>query len=760
MPSKRNFELRRQVGQLLIMGFDGTEMSSRLRVMLDKLSPAGIILFKRNIEHAEQTHELLRQARKTTKAPMFLCVDMEGGTVDRLRDAVAPAPAVAEVAASGSKALFRKHGRIIGDEVRALGFNTDFAPVFDLRLPESQDVLTTRTVSADPRTTSQYAREFLRGLRDSDVVGCGKHFPGLGSARLDSHAGLPVIEKPWKQLWKEDLRPYRALCDRLPFVMVAHAAYPQVTGDDTPASLSKEWMKRILRKRIGYRGLIVTDDLDMGGVLASASIEDAAVETLRAGADMFLVCQKEESVRRAFEAVVKRAEEDKKFARLVEKKSRRVLDMKAKLEAAASGISRRSHAEDHRALDAQNLELQRGSAGTLNRRKRGGDSAMIVAGVMSGTSADGVDVALVRVLGRGFRSRVELLAHYQFPYPAEVRRAVLAAMNAVRASVPDLSRLNFRLGDLYADAVRAAQRRARLECELVGCHGQTIFHQGTAKPFLGRPIACTWQTGEAAVIAQKVGVPVVSDFRPADMAAGGKGAPLVLFLDYVLYRHRRYGRIVQNLGGIGNLTAIPPRATPEQVIAFDTGPGNMVIDAVVEHLLQKPFDRNGRLAARGEPIERVLREVMRNPFFRQKPPKTAGREQFGREFVREFLRLCRRADDNDIIATATALTAKSIGVAVRRFVLPLLHAETTRFREFVVSGGGTKNLTLMQMVREELAPLKLRVRTTDEFGLPSEAKEAAAFALLAYQTWRRLPSNVPSATGAERPAILGKVSYA
>lgn len=387
---------------------------------------------------------------------------------------------------------------------------------------------------------------------------------------------------------------------------------------------------------------------------------------------------------------------------------------------------------------------------------------MIVAGVMSGTSADGIDVALVRILGRGFRSRLELLAHYQFPYPSEVRRAVLSAMNARSTSVADLSQLNFLLGSLYADAIRAAQRRARVECELVGCHGQTLYHQGMAKPYLGRRIACTWQTGEAAAIAAKVGVPVVSDFRPADMAVGGKGAPLVPFLDYVLYRHRRFGRIVQNLGGIGNLTAIPPRATPEQVVAFDTGPGNMVIDAVTEHLFDKLYDRNGRLAARGEPIERVLRESLRHPFFRQKPPKTAGREQFGREFVREFLRLCRRADKNDIVATATALTARSIGIAVRRFVLPLVESEEvkpTRFREFVASGGGTKNATLMRMIREELAPLKIRVRTSDDFGLPSEAKEATAFALLAYQTWRRLPSNVPSATGAERPAILGKVSY-
>ena len=379
---------------------------------------------------------------------------------------------------------------------------------------------------------------------------------------------------------------------------------------------------------------------------------------------------------------------------------------------------------------------------------------------MSGTSADGIDVALVRIEGRGFRSRLKLLAHSHTAYPQQVRRAILAAMNASAASVADLSRLNFLLGDLYADAVLKAQRDAHLQCELVGCHGQTLYHQGSAEMFLGRRVACTWQTGEAAIIAAKVGVPVVSDFRPADMAAGGKGAPLVPFLDYILYRHTRFGRIVQNLGGIANLTALPAQARPEQVIAFDTGPGNMVIDAVTEQLFSQPYDRNGRLAARGKPIENVLQQLLRHPFFRRKPPKTAGREQFGREFVRDFLRLSGRADHHDIVATATALTAKSIAAAVRRFVIPLPSSDTNaRVREFVVSGGGTKNATLMRMIGDELAPLGLHVRTSDEFGLPSEAKEAAAFALLAYETWHRRPSNIPSATGAKRSAILGKISY-
>ena len=338
MPSNRSRELRRQVGQLLIMGFDGTAMSQRLLLMLQTFQPGGIILFKRNLENAEQAHALLRDAQNASAAPMFLCVDMEGGTVDRLRDVIAPMPSVAEVAAAGSRKLFRRHGRIIGEEVRALGFNTDFAPVFDLQLEPSRNVLTTRTVSLKPKQTIAYAREFLRGLRDCDVLGCGKHFPGLGEANLDSHSELPVIDKPWKRLWKEDMLPYRELRRDVPFVMVAHAAYPQVTGDKTPASLSKKWMSGILRKKIGYRGLIITDDLDMGGALASASIEEAAVETLRAGADMFLVCQKEESVRRAFEAVLKRARDNKKFAALISEKSKRVFAAKRKSKAVRASM--------------------------------------------------------------------------------------------------------------------------------------------------------------------------------------------------------------------------------------------------------------------------------------------------------------------------------------------------------------------------------------------------------------------------------------
>ena len=379
---------------------------------------------------------------------------------------------------------------------------------------------------------------------------------------------------------------------------------------------------------------------------------------------------------------------------------------------------------------------------------------MIVAGVMSGTSADGIDVALVRLTGEGASLKYELLLHQHTPYSKVVRAAVLGATNAQRISVAELSRLNFLLGELYAEAVQRTQKAAAIQLDLIGCHGQTIYHQAEPSTYLGRKISCTWQTGEAALIAQRMGVPVVSDFRPADMAAGGKGAPLVPFLDYALFRDHRAGRIVQNLGGIGNLTAIPAGARPEDVLAFDTGPANMVIDQLMQMRLWKSYDRNGAVAARGKVLKAVLEESLRLPFFRKQPPKTAGREEFGREFAKQFLRRCGRAATPDVIATATALTPESIARAISRFVLP-----RGQFSEYIVSGGGTHNKTLMRMLRERLELFGLEAKTTDDFGLPSQAKEAVAFAVLAYETWHRRPGNIPSATGAKHAAILGKVQY-
>jgi anhydro-N-acetylmuramic acid kinase len=380
---------------------------------------------------------------------------------------------------------------------------------------------------------------------------------------------------------------------------------------------------------------------------------------------------------------------------------------------------------------------------------------LIVAGVMSGTSADGIDVALVQITGRGFDLRLKLLGHTHTAYTTQVRAAILAAMNAQKISVAELSRLNFLLGELYAEAIRKAQKTAGVaRLDLVGCHGQTIYHQGEPARYLGRSIATTWQTGEGSVIAARVGVPVVSDFRPADMAVGGKGAPLVPFLDYTLFRHARRGRIVQNIGGIANLSAIPAGAKPEAVMAFDTGPGNMLVDQLVQKLFGKAYDRNGVIAARGQVLEPVIEQMLRSPYFQQKPPKTAGREEYGRQYAQAFFKTCGKAAKPDVIATATALTARSIAQAVRKFVLPC-----GKFHDYIVSGGGTQNKTLMRMLNSEMNSLGLKVKQTDNFGIPSQAKEAVAFAVLAYQTWHRQPGNIPSATGATRAVLLGKLSY-
>jgi anhydro-N-acetylmuramic acid kinase len=390
---------------------------------------------------------------------------------------------------------------------------------------------------------------------------------------------------------------------------------------------------------------------------------------------------------------------------------------------------------------------------------------VIVAGVMSGTSADGIDVAFVRLSEGQSHSRLKLLGHVSVRYPTDVRKFVLASMNAPRASVADLARLNFLLGDLYADAVLSAQKKLHIKADLVGCHGQTIYHQGQPASFLGKQLAVTWQIGEAAGIAARVGVPVVSDFRPADMAIGGKGAPLVPYLDYFLYSHPKVGRIALNIGGIANLTALPAKPLLRSVFAFDTGPGNMVIDALAEQLFGQPYDRDGKIAASGRVLGSVITSCLRGSFFRQKPPKTAGREEFGREFAHKFMQACGLRDQpniakehpiekQDAIATATLLTVRSIGVALRSFVLP-----RAKFSELIVSGGGAKNPTLVAWLANEAHGLGLRLRSSDEFGIPSDAKEAVAFAVLAFETWNRRPSNVPSATGAKKPAVLGKISY-
>jgi beta-N-acetylhexosaminidase len=320
----------RDIGQLFIVGFDGTKITPKLTSLLTRLQPAGVILFARNLKSSEQTHRLLNDCQKCVSMPLLACVDLEGGTVDRLRDVLGPAPSAADVFATGDRKLFRKHGQLIGENCRALGFNVDFAPVVDLAFEASRSVMKSRSVSDNPRETAAYAREFLAGLRSAGVLGCGKHFPGLGAGTLDSHQALPVIERSLRELWREDLVPYRLLRKQMPMVMISHAAYTVVTGDRVPASLSQLWITQILRKRIGYQNMIVSDDLEMGGVLSAAPVGKAAVEFIRAGGDLCLICHREDRILEAYDELSKEAAQDSKFAKRVAESVRRVLAFKKK----------------------------------------------------------------------------------------------------------------------------------------------------------------------------------------------------------------------------------------------------------------------------------------------------------------------------------------------------------------------------------------------------------------------------------------------
>jgi anhydro-N-acetylmuramic acid kinase len=385
--------------------------------------------------------------------------------------------------------------------------------------------------------------------------------------------------------------------------------------------------------------------------------------------------------------------------------------------------------------------------------------AMTVAGVMSGTSADGIDVAIARIAPAKLKPQLTLLAHEAFPFPAALRRAVLAAMDAKTTSTAELARLNWRLGLAYAEAVKESSRKHKMKLDLVGCHGQTLYHQPRSEPYAGQKFACTWQAGEAQAIAAALGVPVVSNFRPADMLAGGQGAPLVPLLDYVLFADAKRGRVLQNIGGIANLTAIPAGHGPDKLIAFDTGPGNMVIDWLAQKLFGKAFDHDGALAAKGSVLGPVLSATLRHRYFSLTPPKTAGREQFGRAYAAEFLATCRRHSNSkhDALATATALTAETIARSYARFVRAKMKRQEV---DFIVSGGGARNKSLVAMLAARFDPMGCTVTTSEKFGIPAEAKEAAAFALLAWQSWNRLPGNVTAATGAKRAVVLGQISYA
>jgi len=378
---------------------------------------------------------------------------------------------------------------------------------------------------------------------------------------------------------------------------------------------------------------------------------------------------------------------------------------------------------------------------------------MRIAGIMSGTSLDGIDVAVIDITGSGFRAKINVLASHSVPYPKKVREALLSVSNT-SSQTGDISRLNFLLGELYAEALEETVERAGIpmnSIKLIGCHGQTIFHEGQAAQYLGKKVASTMQIGESSVISERTGINVISNFREGDMAAGGKGAPLVPYLDYMLLRHRGRGRIAVNIGGIANLSAIPPNTNSDRLIAFDTGPGNMVIDQLVARITlgRQTFDRDGGFASRGQVDPKLLAKLLRDKYYRAKPPKTAGREQFGAEFVTKLLDT--ELSTEDLIATATALTAESIALGIRNFVLPEMRVD-----EIFVSGGGTHNPTLMAMLSKAMEPIP--VRMSSEVGLDVDAKEAVAFAVMAYETAHLRPSNVPKATGAKRPVVLGKLT--
>lgn len=385
---------------------------------------------------------------------------------------------------------------------------------------------------------------------------------------------------------------------------------------------------------------------------------------------------------------------------------------------------------------------------------------MLVLGMMSGTSADGIDVALARISGAPSNLSAKLLGHSSVKFPEALRNEILRVAEQQPISAGELSQLNFRLGKLFADAALAACRKFRVwpkRISLIGSHGQTIFHQGKPVKFLGQPTASTLQIGEPSVIAARTGVNTIGDFRPADIALGGQGAPLVPYADYLLYRHAKLGRVSLNLGGIANITVLPRAAKPQQVFAFDTGPANMLIDSLVSHFThgRLRFDKNAELAAQGRSNPALLNDLLRDPYLKIAPPKSTGREYYGHAYVKKILALGQRhsAKPNDLICAATIFTALSVVDALNRFVL-----RKAKIDQLIVSGGGARNPVVFAQLAAALPGIE--VLPSSRLGIPEDAKEAFAFALLAYETFHQRPSNLPSATGARGPAVLGKIAYA
>ncbi len=388
--------------------------------------------------------------------------------------------------------------------------------------------------------------------------------------------------------------------------------------------------------------------------------------------------------------------------------------------------------------------------------ERSARESRLVVGLISGTSMDGIDAALVRISAAATQPRVRLLAFDALPYSKLVRQTILRIATGEPTTAGEISQLNFLLGELFAEAALRVCKKAGVSpsrLAAIGSHGQTIYHQGEPTREGGRSITSTLQIAEPSVIAERTGAPVVADFRTADMAAGGQGAPLVPMVDYLLLRLARTGTVALNIGGIANFTVIPASAKQEQVFGFDTGPGNMIIDGLVRCFTKgrKGYDGGGRWAARGRVVEPLLDRLLRLPFFAQQPPKSAGREQFGQNLLQQFFLKRRNARQADLLRTATELTARTIADALERFVLGRIAVH-----RLIISGGGAHNRLLVARLGELLP--RLHVHLSDECGLDVDAKEAIAFALLADRTMHGLPGNLPSVTGARRPVVLGKIS--
>lgn len=394
----------------------------------------------------------------------------------------------------------------------------------------------------------------------------------------------------------------------------------------------------------------------------------------------------------------------------------------------------------------------------MNRSGWNKDAPVIVVGLMSGTSLDGIDAAVVRITGSGLQSQVELLHYYNTPYDASIRGKLKELCSVEQSSSAAVCSMNAYLGTLFSDAALQAVTEAKLhmdEVQLISSHGQTVWHIPEGEAGDPYSVPSTLQIGDLSVIAKHTGKMVVGDFRPADMAVGGQGAPLVPYGDFILFRHELKGRLLQNIGGIGNCSAIPAGAAPADVLAFDTGPGNMVMDETV-HVLSEgalTYDEGGRWAAQGKADERLVAEMMSHPYFQTAPPKSTGRELFGKAYAAWFLEKARgrNLQDADIVATATAFTAHSIADSYHRFVFPVCGID-----EVIVTGGGAHNAELLRMLAVLLPEQK--VMTSAQLGFHDDAKEAVIFALLGNDFMHGIPNNLPAATGAARSTVMGKLA--